>query len=307
MSEAANPSPPSAAVLPPDIPGQFRVLGLHWGLVVLGMVLLFGPTFNDLAHGVWTKDEQAHGPLILAVSAWLFWGKREALAAVVPRPAPVAGWILMVLGVLLYALGRSQEIVIFEAGSLIFLLAGVMLLMRGWQYIKTAWFALFFLVFMLPLPGFVLDALTVPLKHNVSIIAEALLYHLGYPISRQGVVLNVGQYQLLVADACSGLNSMFSLTALGALYLYMTDPGSNWHRAIIMALILPIAFIANIVRVMILVLVTYHFGDEAGQGFVHDAAGMVLFVIALIMLFTSDSVVGGIRKLLARRPMAAAT
>ena len=118
------------------------------------------------------------------------------------------------------------------------------------------------------------------------------MYVTGYPIARSGIVLNVGQYQLLVADACSGLNSMFSLSALGLVYLYLMRYRSFVHVGLLVACILPIAFAANIVRVMILVLVTYHFGDEAGQGFIHGFAGMILFLVALLMLFGFDSLLG---------------
>lgn len=150
------------------------------------------------------------------------------------------------------------------------------------------WFPIVFSVFAIPLPGLIVDAATGPLKQSVSAIAESILYATGYPIARSGVVLNVGQYQLLVADACSGLNSMFSLSALGLVYLYLMRYRSYLHVGLIVACILPIAFAANIVRVMILVLVTFHFGDEAGQGFVHEFAGMILFLVALSMLFGFD-------------------
>ncbi|MCZ7562780.1 MAG: exosortase [Burkholderiales bacterium] len=154
------------------------------------------------------------------------------------------------------------------------------------------WFPLLFLVFMVPLPGVIVDAITGPLKQNVSLIAENLLYWTGYPVARTGVVLSVGPYQLLVADACSGLNSMYSLSALGGLYLYLMQYQSRWRNAILLGAILPIAFAANVIRVMILVLVTYHFGDAAGQGFLHGFAGMILFVIALVLLFVLDAVLG---------------
>ena len=201
------------------------------------------------------------------------------------------------MGLLIYVVGRSQDIILFEAGSQIVVGAAVLLLTLGWAGLRTGWFPLLFLGFMIPVPGFIIDALTGPLKHQVSVIAESLLYVAGYPIARSGVVLTIGQYQLLVADACSGLNSMFSLGALGLLYVYLTHEGIWWKSAILLAAVLPIAFVANIVRVMILVLVTYHFGDEAGQGFVHGFAGMVLFIIALSLLFALD----GAMRLLARR------
>ena len=101
--------------------------------------------------------------------------------------------------------------------------------------------------------------------------------------------MTVGQYQLLVADACSGLNSMFSLSALGTLFMYLAARKSWWHNAVMLSLILPIAFAANLVRVVLLVLITYHLGDEAGQGFLHGAAGMVLLAVALAIFFLIDA------------------
>ena len=158
----------------------------------------------------------------------------------------------------------------------------------GGDAVKVWWFPIVFLVFSIPLPNMIVDLITQPLKNWVSVIAENVLYAVGYPIARVGITLMIGQYQLLVADACSGLNSMFSLSALGVLYLYMMRHDSWLRNLIIIGAILPIAFVANICRVMVLVLITYHLGDEAGQGFLHGFAGMILFVVALVMLFSLD-------------------
>ncbi len=183
-----------------------------------------------------------------------------------------------------------------------FVVAGVLLLMRGRPAVRIAWFALIYFIFMIPLPGTLVDGLTGPLKQWISIIVVELLYDVGYPISRNGVVLTIGQYQMLVADACSGLHSMYSLSALGTLFMYIVHRKSLLHNAIMLASILPIAFVANIVRVMALVLITYHFGDEAGQGFLHGAAGMVLMLVALICFFSLDKL---LERLLPQRNSAA--
>jgi exosortase len=119
-----------------------------------------------------------------------------------------------------------------------------------------------------------------------------VLYNLGYPVSRTGVILSVGPYQLLVADACAGLNSMFTLEALGLLYMNLMNYTAPARNIALALLIIPISFVSNVVRVMILVLVTYHFGDEAGQGFVHGFAGMVLFMVALMLMLATDKVLG---------------
>jgi exosortase B len=260
-----------------------------WLPIIAGLLLLFVPSFHDIS-GHWEEEDGAHGPVILAVVIWLVWHKRAALApSAASHPAAVAGWALATAGLLLYVLGRSQEIALFEIGALAPLLAGILLLMRGWRALRAFWFPIVFVLFMLPLPGSLVDAVTGPLKQHVSEIAEQVLYTAGYPVARTGVVLTIGQYQLLVADACSGLNSMFSLSALGALYMYLSGRKGVLHNAIMLASILPIAFTANIVRVIILLLITYHMGDAAGQGFLHGGTGIVLLLVALAGLLALDA------------------
>jgi exosortase B len=200
--------------------------------------------------------------------------------------------LALLAGLLLYVVGRSQALPLFEVTSQIPVLAGVLLLFYGWRGIRQLWFVLLFLCFMIPLPGFILYAITGSLKEYVSALAEGILHYAGYPIARSGVVIQVGQYQMLVADACSGLNSMYSLSAMGLLYLYLMRHASLWRNAILLAAVIPVAFIANVLRVIILILVTFHMGDAAGQGFLHGAAGMVLFVLALGLLFVLDAGVG---------------
>jgi exosortase B len=245
-----------------------------------------------LSHTVWASDEQGHGPIILAVSLWLLFQQRHAIAALPSRPANALGSGVLVLGLLLYVVGRAQAILVFEVGSQIAVLSGMLLLFKGKQAVRLAWFPLFFLLFMMPLPASLVAAVTTPLKSAVSYVASNILHAVGYPVGRSGVVLTVGPYQLLVADACAGLNSMFTLEALGLLYMNLMGYTSVARNITLAVLIIPIAFAANIVRVMILVLVTYHFGDEAGQGFIHGFAGMVLFMVGLILMLITDKLVG---------------
>lgn len=259
-----------------------------WWPVLTGLLVLYLPTYYDLSQTVWTEEEYVHSPMVLIASIWLFWRQREALLAPPQQTRPAAGGILLGVGLLLYAIGRSQEILLFEVGSQIPVLLGVLLITLGDNAVRKLWFPLFFLLFMIPVPILLVDLMTGPLKQQISQLAEDTLYALGYPIARSGVVLTIGPYQLLVADACSGLHSMFSLSAMGLLYLYLLHYPSRLKNALLIASILPIAFFANVVRVIILVLVTYHFGDEAGQGFLHKFAGIILFAAALLMLFGLD-------------------
>ncbi|MBI3350325.1 MAG: exosortase B [Burkholderiales bacterium] len=257
-------------------------------LVVIGLLLVYVPEYVELFQTIWRSDEQGHGPIIFAVSGWLLYSQRHALAALPSAPAPISGGLLLLIGGLLFAIGSSQDIWIFSIGSQIWVLAGLALLFKGWKGLRLIWFPLFFMLFMVPLPGALVAAVTAPLKSAVSLVASSLLYGMGFPVGRSGVMLTVGQYQLMVADACAGLNSMFTLEALGMLYMNLMRYTSAARNVTLALALIPIAFCANIGRVMILVLVTYYFGDAAGQGFVHGFAGMVLFMIALALMLLLD-------------------
>jgi exosortase B len=275
--------------LPPTAREESRTRDASLLLALAGFAAMYLPVYWWAATTIWQSEEQAHGALILAVMVWLFWGLRTQIAELEPHPAPSWGWPLFVFGLLVYLVGQVVQISILEFGSQPFVVAGILLLLRGRSAIRIAWFPLFYFIFMIPLPGIIVDALTGPLKQWISVIVVELLYSVGYPIARNGVILDIGQYQMLVADACSGLHSMYSLSALGTLFMYIMARRSRLHNAIMLASILPIAFIANIVRVIILVLITYHFGDEAGQGFLHGTAGIVLMLVALLCFFALDT------------------
>lgn len=271
---------------PPLLPANVDLPALL--LVVFGLLVVYVPEYMELSQTIWRSDEQGHGPIIFAVSLWLLYGLRHTIAELPSRPATVSAVVVLVIGALLYALGRSQDIWIFSIGSQIWVLAGLALLFKGWRGLRVIWFPLFFMLFMVPLPEALVAAVTAPLKSAVSLVASNLLYALGYPVGRSGVMLTVGQYQLMVADACAGLNSMFTLEALGMLYMNLMRYTSVARNVTLAVMLVPIAFCANIGRVMILVLVTYYFGDAAGQGFVHGFAGMVLFMIALMLMLVVD-------------------
>ena len=263
-------------------------LPVAWLVLIAGFAAMYVPLYWWAAQGIWQSEEQGHGAIILAVMLWLFWTLRHDIDRLPTRPAPVLGWAVFSIGVLVYVVGRVFDISILGFASQPFVVAGALLLMKGSAAIRLAWFPLVYFIFMVPLPGMLVDAITGSLKGVIANMVESLLYMAGYPIARSGVILSIGPYQLQVADACSGLNSMFSLSALGTLFIYIMGRKTKLHTAIMLASILPIAFVANIIRVITLVLVTYYLGDEAGQGFLHGAAGMVLMLVALFFFFTLD-------------------
>jgi exosortase B len=261
----------------------------YWGPILIGILALYIPTYHGLLGFAWKGDDQAHGPIVLMVVLYLFWLRREwFINPPVSKTQPIIGSILLCAGLLSYLLGRSQDIVMLDLGSQIPVIAGILLITRGYPALRAMWFPLFFTIFMLPLP---LDALTMPMKMAVSHVTETILFWFDYPIARSGVILQIGQYQLLVADACAGMHTLISLEALGLLYLNMVKHDSAIRNIVLATLIIPISFTANVIRVITLTLITYYLGDEVGQGFVHGFAGMLLFIVALTITMTVDSAI----------------
>jgi len=281
---------------------SLRAQWLIWLPIVVGMTALYGPTLHDLFVGAWSSAEQIHGPVLLGVSTWLIysnWSKMETASRGVTPSA--WGWPVLAFALLVYLLGRTQNMGAFELGSVIFMLIAILLLVRGGAALQVHWFALFFMIFMIPLPPFIADTLTMPMKMAVSYVTEHLLYGLGYPIARNGVILQIDQYMLLVADACAGLHTLLTLEALGLLYLKLVQRGSALRNIGLAVLVVPISFTANVIRVTTLSLITYYFGEEAGQGFLHGFAGMVLFMSALFLIFGLDIMFQSIETFFKRR------
>jgi len=260
-----------------------------WLPVLVGMLVLYVPTFYRLFTGLWATEEQAHGPIILLLALWLMFRQWPAMLARADGQPSAIGWPVLGVGLLAYILGRSQGIIAFEIASFILLLAAVLMLKCGHGALRVQWFAFFFMAFMVPLPGPLVGMLTMPMKMAVSWATEHLLYAAGYPIARSGVILQVGQYQLLVADACAGLQTLLTLEALGLFYLNVVRHSSAFRNVALALLIIPISFTANVIRVITLSLVTYYLGDAAGQGFLHGFAGMVLFITALLLIIGVDA------------------
>jgi exosortase B len=269
---------------------KYQALLPEWGAIVLGLLALYLPTLYDLMTGLWMREEQAHGPIILALSLWLLYRQWPRMAACSDAGAGTYwGWPVLALGLVSYIVGRAIKIAPLEIGSFICVTAAIILLKRGGAGLRAQWFPLFFMLFMIPLPGPLVSMLTLPMKQAVSYVTANLLFWAGFPIARAGVTLQIGQYQLLVADACAGLQTLLTLEALGLFYLNVVRHTSTFRNIALALLIIPISFTANVIRVCVLTLVTYFFGDAAGQGFLHGFAGMVLFVSALALILAIDS------------------
>lgn len=270
----------------------------HVWLLLIGILILYMPTYLHVSATLWRSEEQAHGPLILLIIGYLIYIRRSFFFNndSLESNGLIAGVLLFLFGLLVYIVGRSQDILMLDLGSQIPVLLGLLLISFGWKSVRVFWFPLFFMIFMIPLPGGVIDSVTMPMKIAVSYVAEYVLYGIGYPMARSGVILQIGQYQLLVADACAGLHTLLSLEALGLLYLNIIKSNSLFRNITLAILIIPISFTANVIRVITLVLITYYFGDAAGQGFMHGFAGMLLFIVALVLILWVDSILQFVEK-----------
>lgn len=252
--------------------------------------VVFVPTLIRLIDGPWRTEQEGHGPIVIAAAAWLAWQARRGLKEDVSRPAYVSGWFMLLSGLGLLVITRSQDVLMLEVASQIPIICGAVLLASGWRGLRAYAFPIAFLVFAVPPPGWMMDAFTVPLKLMVSDWVTEVLYRLGYPIAQNGVMIMIGAYQLMVKDACSGMNSIFALSAIGVFYMHEFIRHSPFRMGFMLASIVPITVAANFLRVLTLVLIAYYGGVDAVEGIFHDLTGFLLFVVALMLFFTLDGV-----------------
>ena len=276
---------------------QLRRNWLLWA----GVLLFAVPTFVSVAQISWSTEQGAHGPIVLATGIWLValrW--REAVA--VWRPgSPLVTAAVLVPMLVLFTLARITDILEIEGFAMYFALVAVFYCYAGSATLRVLWFPLVYFLFLFPPPDTLVWTLTQPLKLGISAAAVNLLSLLGYPVGRSGVMIQVDQYQLLVAAACAGLNSLISLSAIGLFYVYIRH-NANWrYAALLMVAIVPVAILANFVRVLLLVLITYHFGDAAAQGFLHNFAGVTMFAVSVLGIFGVDALAAPLRDRLGRK------
>lgn len=273
----------------------------HWPLLV-GAVAMLVPTLVSMARGPWSLESGVHGPIVVATGLWLILRRADDIRTMMTPGNPALTIAGLLVAVPAYVFGRAFDFISIEVSALLLALLSVAHAYFGMKVVRMMWFPIFYLAFVIPVPGWVLDTVTQPLKIFVSTVVTDGLAYVGYPIARIGVTLYVAGYQLLVEDACAGLNSLVSLSAIGLFYIYMLR-GSNWRYSIFMLLlVVPIAIAANCVRVAALVLITYHFGDAMAQGYLHNFAGMVTFTSALLFIFLIDKLLTPLRDALDNSP-----
>ena len=261
--------------------------------LALGCIAIIIPTMASVARDSWSTEQGGHGPIVLASGLWLLSHMWPAARAVFQQPPAWRVGAALLLLLPAYFLARVCGIVEIEAFTMYGLLLTALYSAIGGRAMARLKFPLFYLAFTFPPPDSVIFFLTMPLKSLISHAAVEFLGALGYPIGGAGVVIVIGQYELLIAAACSGLNSIITLSALSLFYVYIRHQAEPVYALLLTMTVIPIALFANFIRVLILILLTYYGGEAAGQGFMHSFAGVVMFIIALGTVLALDAV--GIR------------
>ena len=260
-------------------------------VLLLGVLALALPTIAFVAQESWSTERGSHGPIVLFTGLWLLWRQWPDANAVVQPPNAAAVGMLLTVFLILYIFARITQIVELEGYFMYASLLVVLFSIIGQPAMRRLWFPLFYLAFIFPPPGSLVDAATLPMKMWLSEAAVGLLHLVGYPIGGEGVRIYIGQYELLVAAACSGLNSIISLSAISLFYIYIRHQAEWRYAAVLVMLIVPVALLANFLRVLMLILVTYHFGEAAAQGFLHNFAGILMFTVALVAIYIVDEAI----------------
>jgi exosortase len=283
-------------VKPPNVAALTRPQAWAAAAFAVGAIALLLPTMIDVARLTWTTDQGGHAPIIVATGVWLAWRELRTAKARATLGNLSLGIPLFCVFLIAYVAARITGILEIEGFAMYAtILSGIYLLVGG-AILRAIWFPIVYLAAALPPPDTVVAAVTQPLKLMISSVAVDLLSALGFPIASTGVTIQIANYQLLVAAACAGLNSLISLSAICLFYAYIRHR-SDWRGFLVVAaLVVPVAVFSNFVRVLVLILVTYYFGESAGQGFIHEFAGLTVFLVALLTIFGADELFTKLRR-----------
>jgi exosortase len=270
---------------------------MGWPLLLLlaGAAAIVLPTMFDVARLTWTTEQGGHAPIIVATGAWLFYREFKASRARIRQPRAWLGAVALVACLIVYVLSRITGVLELEGLSMYAAIVSAFYLLVGGALLLSLWFPIVYLLVALPPPDTLVSLITQPLKIAISQWAVSLLHALDYPIASSGVTIQIANYELLVAAACAGLNSIITLSAICLFYVYLRHRSNLVAFLAVGLLIIPVAVFSNFVRVLSLVLITYYWGEAAAQGFLHDFAGLTVFLVALLSIIGLDALFTNLR------------
>ncbi len=258
------------------------------GCVVLAFVVVYFRILNGL-YLDWSNDPNySHGFLVPFISAYFIWQQRERLQQLSAKPAN-SGLVLIAFSLFVLMVGIAAQEYFTRRASMVFLLAGIVLFLLGWQWLKSLALPIAFLFFMIPLPYIIYDAMAFPLKLFVAKFSVLALKLMGVVVLREGNIIMFPNTVLEVADACSGLRSLMSLLALGVALAVLTQK-RKIAMILLIVLTVPIAVVTNMFRVIGTGYLAQYYGTAAAEGFFHEFAGMGVFLLAMVLLFVASGV-----------------
>jgi exosortase len=261
------------------------------GLVLGGLLLLYWPVLTGLVDAWSTDDNYSHGFFIVPLAAYFAWERRRAFAASPVRPS-IAGLAVVAVSLVLLVAGLLGAELFLSRVSIIGAVAGSVLFLFGWPRLRVMLFPLAFLLLMVPLPALIFNKIAFPLQLLASRVGESSISALDIPILREGNVLILANATLEVAEACSGIRSLVSLFTLGIVFGYFVDR-RPWVRAVIALSAIPVAILANGLRVASAGVAAHNFGAAGVEGLFHEFSGWVVFIVAFLMMI-------GVQRLLQR-------
>jgi exosortase len=266
-------------------------LGRNWSLVLLigAGALLYAGVAQRLVSDWANDDNYSHGFLIIPLAAYFIWERRNKLLTTPPKPS-LLGLPVVLFGLATLVAGLLGAEFFLSRVSVLFVLAGSVLFLLGWEHLRILAFPIAFLVLMIPIPAIVFNQIAFPLQLFASRFGVAVMELFAVPVLREGNVITLANTTLEVAEACSGIRSLISLLTLGIVYGYFTD-SRPWVRVLIAASTVPIAIFANGMRVAGTGVLAHKYGVEAAMGFFHTFSGWIVFVAAFVMLFVAVSAI----------------
>jgi len=289
VSSAATIRPEVRANATPDLAAGVRSKPWVYGLAGVALALVYAPVLLGLVKDWATDPNYSHGFVIPFAVAFLLWRQRARLRALPLRPS-AWGWVLAIGSQAVYLVGYLGAEFFLQRTSLLILIAGAIVILFGWRHLRTQLFSLALLFLAIPLPVLIFNAVALPLQLLASSWAAWLLNLTGIPVFRSGNILILPQRALDVAEACSGIRSLFSLIALAMLVAYFV-PARFWVRLGLVLSAVPIALATNAFRIAATGVLGQWFGAAASEGFFHEFAGWLIFVVATAALVAEAAAV----------------
>lgn len=257
---------------------------LWFALAIVALAAwLYAPVVYRLVRQWWSDPNFSHGFLVPIFAGFVLWQKREMLASVRQKPS-AWGLPVIVLALLMLVVGSFGAELFLSRVSLIVLAAGMVVFFLGWAMFVAVLFPLLILLLMVPIPAIVFSQITFPLQILASKLAAWFLPIIGVPVLREGNIINLPSMPLEVAQACSGIRSLMSLTTLAIIYGYLLESRISL-RVVLAVASFPIAVAANAFRIVGTGLIVQYWDPEKAEGFFHLFSGWLVFVVSLLMLF----------------------